>query len=114
MKKLLIGIAIAIILVVALTGGAVADRLFGFRPLDKHFPRGENFRIDQRVVNEESVVNKVAEDVSPSVVTVSAQTPARRVLQFNPFGGGFSQRVPVFLVAWCHGWESESVPRSRL
>ena len=93
MKKILIGAATTLVLLVAITGGAVADRLFGFRPLDKLFPRGENFRIDQTVVNEESVVIKVAEEVSPSVVTVSVQTPPRRVLQFDPCGGGFSQKI---------------------
>jgi S1-C subfamily serine protease len=93
MKKFLRVIAIVVIIIAIVTGGALADRIFGFKPLDVLFPRGTSFRIDQRVVNEESVVIKVAEDVSPSVVTVSAQTPARRVLQFNPFGGGFSQRI---------------------
>jgi len=92
-RKILIFAAVFVILLAAVGGGAVADRLWGFKPLDKLFPRGESFRVDQRVVNEESVVIKVAEEVSPSVVTVSAQTPARRVLQFNPFGGGISQRI---------------------
>ncbi|OGE08853.1 hypothetical protein A3A60_00675 [Candidatus Curtissbacteria bacterium RIFCSPLOWO2_01_FULL_42_26] len=44
----------------------------------------------QKVVNEESVVIDVVDEVSPSVVTVSAQTPKRRILQFNPFGGGLT------------------------
>ena len=90
-KKLLIGIAIGLVILVAITGGAIADRLFGIRPLDKLFPRS-GFRIDQKILTEESVVIKVAEDVSPSVVTVSVETPQRRVLQFSPFGG-FSQRI---------------------
>lgn len=90
-KKLLIGTAIGLVILVAITGGAIADRLFGIRPLDKLFPRS-GFRIDQKILTEESVVIKVAEDVSPSVVTVSVETPQRRVLQFSPFGG-FSQRI---------------------
>ena len=92
-RKILIFAAVFVILLAAVGGGAVADRLWGFKPLDKLFPRGESFRVDTRILTEESVVIKVAEDVSPSVVTVSAQTPARRVLQFNPFGGGISQRI---------------------
>ncbi len=47
----------------------------------------------QKVVQEESVVVDVVEKVSPSVVTVSVETPTRRVLDFNPFGGGLSQRI---------------------
>ena len=39
------------------------------------------------IVEEESAVINVVEKVSPSVVTVSAQTPKRKVLQLNPFGG---------------------------
>jgi serine protease Do len=41
----------------------------------------------QKIVTEESVITDVVEKASPSVVTVSAQLPARRVTQFNPFGG---------------------------
>ena len=51
----------------------------------------ENKQIQtERVVNEESVVIDVVDKVSLSVVTVSAQTPKRRILQFNPFGGGLT------------------------
>lgn len=90
-KKLLIGLAFVVLVFVALTGGAIADRLWGFRPLDKLFPR-PSFKVDQKILTEESVVIKVAEDVSPSVVTVSIQTAKKRVLEFSPFGG-FSQRI---------------------
>jgi len=87
-KKLVIGFLVTIVVIVAVTGGAVADRLFGFRPLDKWFPKsGAVSLLNQRIVNEESVVIDVAEKVSPSVVTVSIETPKRRVIQFNPFGG---------------------------
>jgi 2-alkenal reductase len=90
-KKLLIGAAILLILLVAIGSGAVADRLFGFKPLDKLFPR-KSAGFDQKILTEESVVIDVAEKVSPSVVTVSIQTPAKRVLQFSPFGG-FSTQI---------------------
>lgn len=90
-KKILTLLAVFVILLTAIGGGAIADRLWGFRPLDKFLPR-TSFRLDQKILTEESVVIKVAEDVSPSVVTVSIQTPKKRVLEFSPFGG-FSQRI---------------------
>ena len=88
--KILIGLSFLIVVLLAATGGIIADRIFGFSLLDKVFP-GKSV-IDRKIVSEESVVIKVAEEASPSVVTVSVETPARRVLQLNPFGG-FSSRV---------------------
>lgn len=86
-KKVLIWVlGIAFVLVV-LTGGAVADRIFGFRPLDKFFPGKGSVTQVNRLLTEESVVITVAENVSPSVVTVSMQTSPRQILQFNPFSG---------------------------
>lgn len=90
-KKILIGASIAVVILVAITGGAIADRLFGLKLLDKLFPKTTSFRLNQTILTEESVVIEVAESVSPSVVTVTIETPARRILQFNLFGG-FSQR----------------------
>ena len=90
-RKILIFAALFIILLAAVGGGAIADRLWGFKPLDKLFPK-TGFRVDTRILTEESVVIKVAEDVSPSVVTVSVETPERRILEFSPFGG-FTQRI---------------------
>src|SRR3989344_1606908 len=96
-KKFIIGVAVALVFLVALASGAIADRLFGIKPLDYFIPRREaGFRVgtlEQKVITEESVVIDVAEIVSPSVVTVSIETPARKVLEFNPFGGGISQRI---------------------
>lgn len=40
-----------------------------------------------KVVQEESAVIDVVDRASPSVVTVSVETPKRRVLDFSPFGG---------------------------
>ena len=95
-KKFLIGGAIGLVFLVGITGGAIADRLFGLRPLDLLLKRQEQgFRVgtlEQRILTEESVVIDVAERVSPSVVTVTIQTPSRRILEFNPFGG-FSSRI---------------------
>ena len=94
-RKISIVLAMVLVLIVALLGGAIADRLFGVKPLDYLFPRsGQNFRVDveQKVLREESVVIDVAERVGPSVVTVAVKTPQRSVLEFNLFGG-FSRRT---------------------
>ena len=91
-KKILVGMAILVVIVVAITSGAIADRLFGFKPLDVLFPRMTSLNLQQRIVNENSDVIDVVKNVGPSVVTVSAQTPKRTVIQFSPFGG-FTQGV---------------------
>ena len=97
LKGLLILLAVIVVLVFSALGGAVADRLFGIKPLDLITQKtGQKLNLgtsNQKIVSEESVVIDVVKKVSPSVVTVQIQTPARRVLQFNPFRGGFSQGV---------------------
>ncbi|MBI4058115.1 trypsin-like peptidase domain-containing protein, partial [Candidatus Microgenomates bacterium] len=96
-RRFLIGAAIGVVIVTSIFGGAVADRLFGLRPLDRFFPQREEgarfgTKVEQKILTEESVVIDVAERVSPSVVTVSRESPRRRVLQFSPFGGfGFQE-----------------------
>lgn len=76
------------VVLVSALGGALADRLFGFRPLDIFFPRNStNVNISQNVVKEESLVIDVVEKASASVVTVSVKTPQRSVFSFSPFGG---------------------------
>lgn len=90
-KSLLIGLAIGAIVLVSVTVGALADRIFVIKPLDLITKRlggsvsaGTN---SLQILSEDNVVIDVAEQVSPSVVTVSAQSPKRRVLEFSPFGG---------------------------
>jgi len=96
-RKFAIGAALGLLLLVGFFGGAVADRLFEFKPLNTLLGSDQGFRVgntlDQRVLNEESVVIDVAETVSPSVVTVSIKTPERRVMRLDPFGNGFGSRV---------------------
>ncbi len=96
-KFILTGLAFILLVLVSAMGGAIADRLFVIKPLDYLISgNSTNFRIgtkvEQRVLSEESVVIEVAENVSPSVVTVSVKTPQRRVLEFSPFGG-FRSRI---------------------
>ena len=74
MRNFLVGLAISIIVIFSALGGALADRLFVFKPLDYLFgkkvePVGSANQ--KLVLNEENVVIDVAEKVSPSVVTVA-------------------------------------------
>jgi S1-C subfamily serine protease len=87
LRKILLILAVVFFLLVTILGGAIADRIFVFRPLDKFFPRKGGTLQVNRVLTEESAVIDVAEEVSPSVVTVSMQTSPQRILQFNPFSG---------------------------
>ncbi len=95
-KSFLIGLAFGLVVIGSALGGALADRIFVIKPLDVVAKRvGQTVgveKVDTKVLTEESVVTDVAEMASPSVVTVSIQTPARRILQLNPFGG-ISSRI---------------------
>ena len=83
-RKILIGLAVAIIIVASVLGGAISDRLFGYKILDRFFPREASQLVTrQRVLIEESVVIDVAEKVSPSVVTVQIAIEKSLI---NPFG----------------------------
>lgn len=79
----------------AVTGGAVSDRLFGYKVLDKWLPsRGEfsggTATETQKILKEESVVIDVAEKVSPSVVTVGIKkTQVLRTPNFDFFSDPF-------------------------
>lgn len=91
LKKILIILAVAVLLVAAVSGGAIADRVFGIKPLDLLFPRNNSTIVKEIITGEESNIVNVIEKLSPSVVTVSGTTPKKNVIQFNPFSGGFSQ-----------------------
>lgn len=83
-----------IVIVVAVLGGAVSDRLFGYRVLDQFFPprEGATFRVPttetQRILREESMVIDVAEKVGPSVVTIGVvkTTNIFEPFRISPFG----------------------------
>lgn len=95
-RSFIIGFLIGVFLLVSFTVGAVADRLYGLKPLDRFFsqevevPGGGT--INQKILTEESVVIDVTGAVSESVVTVTIVTPQRRVLEFSPYGG-FQSRI---------------------
>lgn len=96
-RKFFVGVAIVVVILASSVGGAIADRLFGIKPLDLLVGERNGFRlpgavVEQKVLREESVVIDIAERVSPSVVTIAVQTPKRRVLDLSPFGGfGFRE-----------------------
>ncbi|MDP3888910.1 MAG: trypsin-like peptidase domain-containing protein [bacterium] len=91
-RRFLITIALGFVLLFALLGGAISDRVFGYRILDKIFPRqDQGFRVPsetQRILNEESVVIDVAERVSPSVVTIGISKTSK-TLEFPSFDDFF-------------------------
>ena len=91
-QRTLVSVALGILIVVAIFGGAAADRLFGVRPLDLLIPRSQDGgalvpNSTKQIISEESVVTQVVEKSLPAVVTISVETPKRQVLQFSPFGG---------------------------
>lgn len=89
MRKYLIGAAGGVVLVAAVVGGAVGQRMWGF--LDKYLPNSSKYEVQStKVTNEESVVIDVAEKVSPSVVTVRIKKT--QVIRFTDPFGFFRQR----------------------
>ncbi|CAN5322663.1 trypsin-like peptidase domain-containing protein [soil metagenome] len=83
LRKVSIVIAVIIVLIAAVGGGAFADR--------KLFSTKTSVVTNKIVTNEESNVISVVQKSSPSVVTVSGTAAKRTVTQFNPFSGGISQ-----------------------
>lgn len=75
---------------VSAVGGAMADRIYGLPFLSRFLPSGgkDEKVVEQKVLNEESVVIDIADKVSQSVVTVSitAERPAIQPFLFDPFG----------------------------
>jgi serine protease Do len=91
LKKIFIGLAIAIVIISSLLGGAISDRLFGYKILDKILPRSSSGPLitQQKILTEESVVIDVVEKVGPSVVTINIEKeqPTNPFnIEFGPFG----------------------------
>ena len=98
-KKIAISLAVFLVIVGSILGGAISDRLFGYRILDKFFPRAgvelPSIITRQRILTEESVVIEVAERVSPSVVTINVtkeQSALPFQIEFGPFGINIPQQ----------------------
>jgi S1-C subfamily serine protease len=90
-RKFLIGGAVGIIIIVSILGGAISERVFGYRILDRFWPASNDLTLSpsvssQKILNEESVVIDVAERVSPSVVTVGITKSQK---QLDLFGSDY-------------------------
>ncbi len=91
-KKILILFAITLLVLAGVVGGAIGGRRMSLPFLTRFFTENNSFDTSNvKVIREDSVVIDVAEKVSPSVVTVSVQTPTRNIIEFSP-NGGFKQR----------------------
>ena len=91
MREFFLGLAAGIFIMGAVLAGAVSDRLWDLKFLDKLIPQQEGFRVgekgvtEQKVLKEESVVIDVVERVSPSVVTVGIKKTEKIVDPFSDF-----------------------------
>lgn len=92
-RNLITILALIFVVLISLLGGALADRLFGYRLLDKWFPRKEINQlykekniVEQKIVKEESIVIDVVEKVSPSVVTIGIK---KTQIVLDPFSNLF-------------------------
>jgi serine protease Do len=86
-KRFLGAFIVLIIIVASVFGGAISDRLYGLKFLDKFLPKNLLPSItNQRILTEESVVIDVVDKVGPSVVTVGmTQTQSVNPFEGNPF-----------------------------
>ncbi|MBU1085792.1 MAG: trypsin-like peptidase domain-containing protein [Candidatus Beckwithbacteria bacterium] len=85
MKKGLIGLALVVVLVVGILGGAVGDRFFSKK--DKAEPKQQ--QVYREILKEENAVIDVVEKVGPSVVTVGVKKTQKIIdpsTFFDPFG----------------------------
>jgi len=89
MKPFVVGVVLGLTLMGSFISGAVVDRVQGLGILDKVVTKKEAGSApavlgQRQVVDEESVVTKVVEKATPSVVTVSISKI--KVLNSNPYG----------------------------
>ena len=91
-KKVRSSIPAVIIVVVAillLTFALLTNGVLDISYLNKYLPKEDPVSIDlnQKLLKEESMIIDVAEQISPSVVTVAVKTPEQKIIEFSPFGG---------------------------
>lgn len=94
MKNLLIGLSLSVVVLFSAMGGALADRLFVIKPLDRLIKsRGEGVAAilspaQNLVMTEQNLVIDVAKKTSPSVVTIgiTKQRSMTRPFTFGLFG----------------------------
>lgn len=104
-KNFLIGVVLGVVVFSAAAGGAISERIWGYKLLDKWFPKqvqsskGTEVQ-SNKILTEENVVIDVAEKVGPSVVTIGikkTQVLKQPIFEdFDPFGDPFGQffRIP--------------------
>ena len=98
-KNFLIGAVFGVVLLSAVVGGAVSERIWGWIPKQAQSGRGSEVH-SNKILNEENVVIDVAEKVGPSVVTIGikkTQVLKQPIFEdFDPFGDPFGQffRIP--------------------
>jgi len=93
-SKVLTSFAVVIVVLVSILGGALSERLFGYKVLDKWFPKktlvdNNQKQIIREVLQEENAVIDVVEKVTPSVVTIGVKKTQKIIdpksLFLNPF-----------------------------
>lgn len=104
MKKViatLLFLGVFLVIGASAVGGAIADRLFIIRPLDRFFPRNEGTSFSQSFdgsIGVESDVTRIVEKAAGSVVTISVvkQEVGGDMFFLDPFGyfGGTSPSLP--------------------
>ena len=86
MKNFLIGLMVSVIVLFSAFGGALADRLFVIKPLDKIFKRSEVVVEEKvKILSEDGGVVEVVERVSPAVVTVAVIGQTQGRIVFDAF-----------------------------
>jgi len=103
-RKIILRFLIVLVILIAIFGGAVSDRLVGNKIFDRFLHKNQTTInhtsiTEQKILNEESVVVDVADKVSPSVVTIGitqTQSPSDYSVDpfFDPFGIFGQQQVP--------------------
>lgn len=97
MKKLPSLVALLVVLIVGMMGGAVSSRLLDNSWLDKWFPKkdqestiSEDKTVFREILKEENAVINVVDKVTPSVVTVGIKKTQKLINRdtflFDPFG----------------------------
>lgn len=90
-KNFTLVFAVILVALASLASGAIFDRIYTIPFLDKYFPKKLSVS-SPNIINKENDVVGVVKEVGPSVVSVSATSPKRQIIQFSPFGG-FSRGI---------------------
>ncbi len=73
LSSFVLGLTFSVLILVSAAGGAIADRLFIFRPLDRFFPRETITQLDTDVQKGE-VVKPLSSETENAVVNVASQS----------------------------------------